>query len=323
MRECIVQRSRAALLPMAACLSLGLQPAVSSQAAIIAQWTFNDDTADDVSGNGHHGVPQGGFTYVDTPGDGNRGIELDGNKDAVTNNIGSGVTVPAHPDLDPTGSDEITVEVWIDVDTDDPLTGNNEWIARRSDSKYGIGFKKDGGLNRVTIHQNGGDSWESPGNMIDAPGYYHLVYSKANDGPSISLYINGVFVGFGGAGKNPWATDGPADIRFGWGGGNALKGIWDEVTIHDEKLDGFEVIERFLAGPTYPLSVDSEAVHVGGTTGIQFTSQSNTTYRLQCKTTNNWVDTGAFANGDGSDIVLFDPSGFTTTKQYRVNLALD
>lgn len=130
-------------------------------------------------------------------------------------------------------------------------------------------------------------------------------------------------MGFPG-GQAPWVTtNAPADILIRWGGGNALKGVWDEATIHDVKLDGQNVVDRFLAGPTYPLTVASEAVVGGETTGTEFTSQPNTTYTLQYMDANGWEDTGAFANGDGSDIILFDPAGYSTSKQYRINFVTD
>jgi hypothetical protein len=51
-------------------------------------------------------------------------------------------------------------------------------------------------------------------------------------------------------------------------------------------------------------------------------SETGTVYELQCTTdpvaSNNWMGTGAMVTGNGSYILLFDPTGSSPAKQYRV-----
>ena len=240
---------------LAAVIGLGLVLAPAAQGTIIGQWTFNDDTANDSSGNGHNGITQGNFVYVNTPG--LRGISLDGDNGAQ-----SGVLIPAHIDFDMSGSDGVTVEARVDIDTVVAGQGNNEWIARRFDSQYGIGYKSDGGANRATAHQNGSGAGETAPNLIDGAGFYHLVYTKS-PAAGIDFYINGVDQGFGG-GFAGWSDPvGANDIQIGFGGGNALVGVWDEVTIHDVVLTPTEVGNAFAAGPVIPEPASIALVGLG------------------------------------------------------------
>jgi hypothetical protein len=68
--------------------------------------------------------------------------------------------------------------------------------------------------------------------------------------------------------------------------------------------------------------VRSISAEVDGKVAAQFQSEVGITYLLQCTTdppaSNNWSDTGAFVAGDGSTLLLFDPSGYSTGKTYRV-----
>ena len=323
MKTSITKRLSAGSIGVAGGLLIGSLATGEAHAAIIAQWTFNDNTASDVSGNGHHGTPQGNFTFVDTPG--GRGIEFDGDKNAVAPDIGTGVTVPAHVDLDPTGLDELSVEVWIDIDTDNSSAANNQWIARRSDSKYGIGFKDDGGLRRITYFQNGGSGFETDPFQVDPPGFHHIVYTK-NVGEQWALYLNNQLV-FGGGGAAGWDNNGPSPIWFGWGGGNALKGVWDEVTIYDVKLTAQEVSDLFNAGPstnvvnTLP---ESNEVPVAEVFSTEFASRGTRTYELECTddlVAPNWADASpTFLEGSGGTMTFSVPLGASGIKAYRLVL---
>ena len=289
------------------------------QAAIIGHWTFNDDTVNDVSGNGHDGEVRGGYSYVDTPG--GRGLSLDGNKNAVAKNVGSGVTIPAHVDLDPTGPDAISVEVWIDIDTDNESGANNQWIARRADSKYGIGFKSDGGLNRITYFQNGYSGFETAPGEVDTPGFHHIVYTK-NVGDQWVLYLDNQLV-WGGGGAAGWVDNGPSDILLGWGGGNALKGVWDEVTIHDVKLTAQQVSDSFVAGPTGIPTIEFTHVTFPNTLSVCVTGEFGVVYTLQAAGTaaGPYTDLGLPVTGGGENLYFLDtsPAG-SGTKFYRVQV---
>ena len=299
-----------------ALLVLGFQ-AAQAQTNVIGQWTFNTDTAFDSSGNGNHGVLQGNFTFVDTPGF--RGISLDGDNAAQ-----SGVLIPAHADFDMSGSDGVTVEAWVDIDTVVAGQGNNEWIARRFDSQYGIGYKSDGGANRATAHQNGSGAGETAPNLIDGAGFYHLVYTKS-PAAGIDFYINGVDQGFTG-GFAGWSDPvGANDIQIGFGGGNALVGVWDEVTIHDVVLTSNEVFASFSAGPSTNEAetvVPSSPVVLNDVLTTEFNSLPNKRYELESATdvvASNWTGAGdGFVIGNGTNMFMSAPTGVDTGKLYRL-----
>ena len=62
---------------------------------------------------------------------------------------------------------------------------------------------------------------------------------------------------------------------------------------------------------------------VTATAGVSFDSLSNATYRLQSTpdlVSSNFSDTGAFTIGNGASMTLFDPTGPSTSKNYRVVL---
>jgi hypothetical protein len=72
-----------------------------------------------------------------------------------------------------------------------------------------------------------------------------------------------------------------------------------------------------------PLEFSSSAVE--DTPGVQIQSESNECYRLEYAVppaSNTWFDTGAKVTGDGNLMTLFDPSGPSTTRVYRVMLDL-
>jgi hypothetical protein len=82
-------------------------------------------------------------------------------------------------------------------------------------------------------------------------------------------------------------------------------------------------------GPGPVLEVEAQTGIIIGSTdavvddvlGTSFSSVSNSTYRLQSTpdlVSSNFSDTGAFAIGNGGDMTLFDPTGPSTSKNYRV-----
>ena len=68
--------------------------------------------------------------------------------------------------------------------------------------------------------------------------------------------------------------------------------------------------------------LEIDEVEVGGVTGLAFASETGTTYRLDATpdlvNTNDFSSTGAFVEGTGGTVTLFDPAGFSTGRIYRV-----
>lgn len=316
---------RVALKP-AALAVVGIMLAASPvRAEIVGHWTFNEGegtNAFDSTTNGNHGVIHGNATYVELIEGANFGLSLDG-ANPTTNSPGTGINFGTSTVFEVSGSDGVTVEAWVDINTD-VAQGNNEFVFRRIDSQYGIGYKADGGANRATAHQNGEPAGETAPNLFDADGFYHFVYTKS-PAAGIDFYINGVNQGFTG-GFAAWSDPvGTNDLVAGVGGGNALEAVYDELVLHNVVLSGAEVLERFEAGPTLIPFVKSADVQVADTTAIEFTGDVGVEYELESQSvgaTNEWTGTGIFAVGTGATQQLFDPTGFSTGKEYRVSIQL-
>ena len=109
----------------------------------------------------------------------------------------------------------------------------------------------------------------------------------------------------------------PDVITFG--GVNARFVALDMLTNHgDGGFIGFGEIQ-FFAVPIPDPPID--LVVIEDTLGATFDSVSNATYRLQSTpdlVSSNFTDTGAIAIGNGAAIIMFDPTGPSTSKNYRV-----
>ena len=255
--------------------------------------------------------------YVDVPGTGpdNRAISLDGANPSGTNFPGSGVNFGA-PALFNFTTNSFSVGAWVAVNTD-VAQGNNEWICGKDNSAWRIGYTEDGGAKRVSTFTPGSNE-SAGGELNPAFSFHHLLLAKSL-GDRTELYIDGVPQGFTG-GSEAIPDNLTNELSAAVGGGNALEMMIDELIIYDERLSELDAKALVAAGPTFTASVTSETAVVGSSMGTEFTSASGLTYSLQFQTSNGWSDTGAFADGDGADIVLFDPSGFSTAKQYRVSV---
>jgi len=89
----------------------------------------------------------------------------------------------------------------------------------------------------------------------------------------------------------------------------------------DIYIDGIEVFE----GPmpeSPPLAIT--AVEVDNEFGFEFNSETSTLYALEFTTdlvnTSNYQRTGALLEGNGGTMQIFDPTGFSTSKAYRVSI---
>lgn len=225
---------------LTAIAGLGLLLAPATQAGIIGQWTFNNDDANDSVGS-NHGTEQGNYQYVDVGSPLNRGISLDGDNGAQ-----SGVSFGSSSTWNFLGNAH-TWAAWFAVDTD-AGNGNNEWIFGMSDSSWRIGFKSDGGADRVQVFVPGARE-SDPGQLEPPFSFHHVLVSKPTAGDSYEWYLDGVVQSSpGGAAAVPDNTG--AVLQAGFGGGNALVSIMDELTIWDEALSAQQALDVYNAGPT-------------------------------------------------------------------------
>ena len=164
----------------------------------------------------------------------------------------------------------------------------------------------------------------SPGNAWDAPGAL-----GANDATSIATGVNS-----GSTSGAAWAGGG-LDVTAA---ANAWVGAGDTIELGFliRPEDKFQILAYGSAestdgpGPGPVLEVEanlipniitSTNVTVADTLGVSFNSVLNETFVLQSTpdlVSSNFSDTGAFAVGIGGGMTLFDPTGPSTSKNYRV-----
>ena len=105
-----------------------------------------------------------------------------------------------------------------------------------------------------------------------------------------------------------------------WGAVDPPGGSGEGANWTLEQIDITTSDHEILTGPEVIVPNISNVV-VEATAGIGFTSEADFTYRLQSTpdlVSSNFTDTGAFVIGSGGDMILFDPTGTSTSKNYRV-----
>jgi hypothetical protein len=236
---------------VASTLVLGLLMAPVAQGVLVGHWTFNDDTANDVTANGANGAVSGGATFVDTPGN-NRGISLDGVDGVVDFGL------PSHLDFSGTGPDNgvspFTLSAWVAIDDQ---AGGNFHNVFGSEGNYALFYEHGGGgaaRVRSTVNTGGGLDIRETGAQSVLPfgSYHHYVVTKggaASGFDPVLLYQDGQRVATGG-GRQPMAASNGKSILIGMGSGNFFDATYDELGIWDEYMNDAQVLALFNAGPT-------------------------------------------------------------------------
>jgi hypothetical protein len=150
-------------------------------------------------------------------------------------------------------------------------------------------------------------------------------------GSEASFYVDGAPVGSASINSSVTTIAGDGVLfsvgnRCGGGiscAGNDLDGQIDELAVFNTALSGPQIQGLYDAATlaVVPNVVTSANVVVDDVLGTSFSSVSNETYRLQSTPdllSSNFSDTGAIAIGNGGDMTLFDPTGPSASKNYRV-----
>jgi hypothetical protein len=105
---------------------------------------------------------------------------------------------------------------------------------------------------------------------------------------------------------------------------NYLKAVYEEVRLYGDYLTDDQIRDLFEAGPTHLIQVpDLTETGVEDTFTTEFLSEAGIAYELECTTNQvDWEATGAIVEGTGGTLTLYDPSGYSTSKQYRVAIRL-
>jgi len=152
--------------------------------------------------------------------------------------------------------------------------------------------------------------------------YKHVVFTKSTASP-LTIYVDGVLERQSGGFAELFAQP-TVDLRAGAGSGNFLECQIDEIRVHDLYLSGQQVADSFDEGPTVaPIPPEMLTAVRADTMGTEFLSEAGQLYELEISTnTVDWAGTGATVIGTGTNIFLFDPTGFDTGKTYRVSIKL-
>ncbi len=248
-----------ALLLLAACSTpVWAQP--------IAQYTFNDGTARDISGNGHDGVLLDAATIVDDP---ERGRVLQINQ--------SGMQADGPFDI----TTSFTLSAWIKLDV--PRTGRyyfgGPWWFRTdnqgSPEHYWIEIRYPGGnfLNKIDTRVEGNAQGQLDGQ------WHHLVVILPEDG-AFRVYFDGVEAPFRDADPTRThdfgGTVGP--LFFGTenaAGSNAIEGYMDDIRVYNYAVGPEEISElQTESEPALaraPIPAD-EATHVSPDVVLSWTA---------------------------------------------------
>jgi hypothetical protein len=291
---------------------------VSNTNGLVGRWTFDDETANDSSGNEHNGVLVGGSYSTDVPAVlGGKSLNLTGGDYYVTVDTNNNPT----PDLNQKvfDLDTLTVAVWVKGWPD------NDWepfVSKRGESNQGWQLRKAGGTAdqvAFTLRGAGGDYWANPQNIND--GGWHLVVGTY-DGATEAIYIDGVLnVSRPQTGA---IADTGSRLVFGArdnsGGGTASYGnfsstMLDDIYIYDRALSDAEITALFnntmvlkpaLDLPNSNFKVTANATLVADTTetatlgnlsldpGVQLVLQTEATKPISF---------GKLTAGDGSEII--------------------
>ena len=221
----------------------------SLQAQPLAQYTFNDDTPKDISGNGLDGVLLGNAAIVTDP---ERGQVLQINQSGMRADGPFAITT------------SFTLSAWIKLDV--PRTGRfyfgGPWQFRTdnqgSPEHYWIEVRYPGGnfLNKIDTR-----TAENSQGQLDGQ-WHHLVLVLPEDG-AFKGYFDGVLAPFRDA--NPvrvhdfGGSIGP--LFFGTqdeSGGNAIAGYMDDIRVYDYAVSEEEVLDLMTEGSGSVQAYDPE-----------------------------------------------------------------
>ncbi len=234
----------------------------------VGYWSFNDDTAQDASGNDNHGIPGGSLVFQDdTP----VGI---GSARSLRSQPGGGaanvLTVPTSESLEAI-NDAFTLGFWMKADLGD----NGDWVrlfqhGTEDNPSRSWMVNRNGGNNDVNVRvdtMNGGNHNQNiavGGPAVFDGDWHHLVFTV--DSGAWRKYVDGIQVGAGGYNHGDGLTNTRDLYMFGKNGVGQYVGALDEVHLFDVALSGEAVQKLFTnthIGPLVMTSTDVRATTDG------------------------------------------------------------
>jgi len=181
------------------------------------------------------------------------GLVLDGIDDFV---------IFGNPDLFEFTDNAFSIEAWVAVA--ETQRGNNHTIFGKTGHSWVLGYEhKEGQAARYHIHICGdsgcGVGRESAeGSSRPFGSFRHVAITKSTYHP-LAIYVDGVKASQGGGFMTLFPQT--VEVVAGRSGNNYLKGVIDEIRVHDTYLTPGEVEKAFRAGPDKVIS--PEEVHPG------------------------------------------------------------
>jgi len=154
---------------------------------LVSWWNFDDGTADDSSGNGHHGtlVQSGGGTSVNIVYDGDRGNNV------LELNNPAGHTINSVVDCGGAGSwadirTRITIALWVKVDT---FHIGNQYLLTKG-ATYQL--TRSGTTNAMRSYMDGlSDTALSSSATVNDGSWHHVAVTYDSDSSERTIYIDG------------------------------------------------------------------------------------------------------------------------------------
>jgi hypothetical protein len=290
---------------------------------------------DDSTAKANHLTPFGGATTT-TEGPGLPGLPGDAmDFRHAGGQRGATVATGAGNSLNLSGATAYTINAWV-ANNDD--TGSFRMIATERDATWAAsaGANTSFATYRWGVGTTSGTRTYTQGNIATVEGYpiydagWHMLTAVVTLGSTAEFYIDGASVGstwVGGgaalAGDGEWFVVAnnsfPAEADWAI---QDFDGRIDELAVFGAALSAAQISNlyaaAFIPGPVLVASTNAVVDDVLGTS---FGSEFGATHRLQSTpdlVSVNFSDTGAMAIGSGADMTLYDPTGASTSKSYRV-----
>jgi hypothetical protein len=252
-------------------------PADPGTGNLVAYYAL-ENNANDGSGNGHHGNPQGAPTYVTGPAGYGTAMHFDGT--TAGNYVDLGTFDPS------AATGELTVAVWAKWDG---LSGYWQGLIGKRDS-----WSADDMMWHIEAHRDTGalgfarnGSWPYGGNPVLPIGQWTHV-AASFDATTASFYINGALTG---SGAFSFGSDTGARVVFGaveGDGDNPFNGALDELRIYDRGLTQEQV--AWLAGKTTTYTVPLYLLLTPQDAAIDMNSDGVIDFKDYAVLTDAWLD---------------------------------
>ena len=316
-----------ALLVGALCLA---NPA---RAATAAYWAFdtdgqpagtliqNNDVHVDVSGHGHDGTAR-----VVTPAGQWIAATINGVGTIAASHVSNRFDVASSSAL-PTAdsSQSFTFETFLRTTAN--FTGNIFEHRDRSVDDSGCELLFEGQPMQLRLSfSDFTQETITTGPAVNDGQWHHVAVVWDAGARTYSLFVDYTYAGqidVSGDSRSWNATSTTPDVElsvggFNWAGwnGNYFSGDLDDIRLSDAVLSPGE----FLTRPLVPEPALTEVENVN-TTMLTFESVLGIFYGLESATTlspPDWTPAGLTIAGNGGDMLLFDPTGLSTQKHYRV-----